>query len=75
MPGPCGNAWSSSRRGAGLADAIHALRPDLPVVLMTGYGRPLEPDWLRADGVREVLKKPLLSRLLADCLARHLPAG
>ncbi|HEX7063147.1 MAG TPA: hypothetical protein VF200_14335 [Woeseiaceae bacterium] len=44
-------------------------------MLMTGYGRPLEPDWLRADGVREVLKKPLLSRLLADCLARHLPAG
>lgn len=61
-------------RGTEIAGAMHEVRPDLPVVLMTGRDRPLRPERLQAAGIREVLKKPLLSRALADCLARHLPA-
>ena len=61
-------------RGTELAGAIHEIRPDIPIVLMTGYAQPLRAERLRASGIREVLKKPLLSRALADCLARHLPA-
>jgi CheY-like chemotaxis protein len=61
-------------RGTELAAAMHQVRPDLPLVLMSGYDRPLRPDRLQAAGIREVLKKPLLSRALADCLARQLPA-
>jgi signal transduction histidine kinase len=59
--------------GTELAGAMHEMRPDVPIVLMTGYEHSLQSDRLQAAGVREVLKKPLLSRALADCLARQLP--
>ena len=58
--------------GTELAQAMHDIRPDVPIVLMTGYDGALQPDRLRSAGVREVLKKPLLSRSLADCLSRQL---
>jgi signal transduction histidine kinase/ActR/RegA family two-component response regulator len=59
--------------GTELAGAIHEVRPDLPIVLLTGYDGSLQADQLQAAGIREVLKKPLLSRALADCLARQRP--
>jgi signal transduction histidine kinase len=60
--------------GTELATALHQVRPDLPIVLVTGHIGPIPPRGLEAVGIREVLKKPLLSNPLADCLARHLPA-
>jgi CheY-like chemotaxis protein len=60
-------------RGTELAAAVHDIRPQVPIVLMTGYTRALKPDRLQAAGIRDVLKKPLLSRDLGVCLARHLP--
>jgi DNA-binding NtrC family response regulator len=60
--------------GTELAAELHALRPGLPIILMTGAGRPMRAQHLRAAGVREVVKKPLLAASLADILARHLPA-
>jgi len=61
--------------GSELAAAMHALRPDLPIILVTGYGTPVATDGLRAAGVREVLRKPLSSAELAGTLARHLGPG
>jgi signal transduction histidine kinase/CheY-like chemotaxis protein len=58
--------------GSQLAAAVHQIRPDLPVVLMTGYGGPVLRRQRRAAAVREVLKKPLLARDIAESLARHL---
>jgi signal transduction histidine kinase/ActR/RegA family two-component response regulator len=55
--------------GTQLAAALRAIRPDLPILLMTGYGGPVEA--LRPD-VREILKKPLLSADIARAIARHL---
>jgi signal transduction histidine kinase/CheY-like chemotaxis protein len=55
--------------GTQLAAALHAIRPDLPILLMTGYsgpGRSARPD------VCEILKKPLLSADIAGAIARHL---
>jgi signal transduction histidine kinase/ActR/RegA family two-component response regulator len=60
--------------GTELATALHRIRPDLPIVLMTGYVGPVPSHGLGAAGIQEVLKKPLLSRTLANCLARYLPA-
>jgi signal transduction histidine kinase/CheY-like chemotaxis protein len=60
--------------GTELATALHRIRPELPIVLMTGYVGPVETRALAAAGIREVLKKPLLSRPLAKCLASYLPA-
>lgn len=58
--------------GTELAEALHEVRPDLPIVLMTGYTGPVEMERVRAAGVSDVLKKPLLSAAIAQCLARHL---
>jgi CheY-like chemotaxis protein len=58
--------------GTELAGAMHDIRPDIPIVLMTGYDGALQPDRLRSAGIREVLEKPLLSRSLADCISRQL---
>lgn len=58
--------------GTEFAEALHEMRPTLPIVLMTGREQSLQPDRLRAAGIREVLKKPLLSAPMAECLARQL---
>jgi signal transduction histidine kinase/CheY-like chemotaxis protein len=58
--------------GTELAGALHRLRPDLPIVLMTGYIGHAESDRGRPAGICEVLRKPLLSATIAQCLARHL---
>ena len=58
--------------GTELAAAMHRLRPDLPVVLMTGYAGPAQIDHVDDAGIREVIRKPLLSANVAACLARHL---
>jgi signal transduction histidine kinase/ActR/RegA family two-component response regulator len=58
--------------GTELATALHEIRPDLPIILMTGHGGRVGSREVRAGGVREVLKKPLLSADLAQGLARHL---
>jgi DNA-binding NtrC family response regulator len=58
--------------GTELAGAFHEVRADLPIVLMTGNDRWLDADRLRSAGIREVLRKPLLSRPMADCLSRQL---
>jgi CheY-like chemotaxis protein len=58
--------------GTELAAALHEIRPELPVLLMTGHRGLVESRGLDAGGIREVLKKPLLSADLANSLARHL---
>lgn len=58
--------------GIELSGQLHEIRPDLPVVMMTGYGRTLRSRQLKAAGVSEVINKPLLSAAVARCLARHL---
>jgi signal transduction histidine kinase/ActR/RegA family two-component response regulator len=61
--------------GSRLAAAIHAIRPEVPIVLMTGHGGAIDPNQLRSSGVREVLKKPLLARDIAESMARRLSSG
>jgi CheY-like chemotaxis protein len=58
--------------GTELAIALREIRPDLPVVLMTGYAGDIRAHRLQAAGIREVLRKPLLSTPISLCLARHL---
>lgn len=61
-------------RGTELAVALHEIRPDLPVVLMTGYAGEVPLERLQAAGIVEVMRKPILSATISACLARHLPA-
>jgi two-component system, cell cycle sensor histidine kinase and response regulator CckA len=57
--------------GIDLNSEIQAIRPDLPVVMTTGYGEVLSPEEARRMGIRELMAKPVSGvRLLA--LARRI---
>jgi CheY-like chemotaxis protein len=56
--------------GIELAREIRLLRPDLPIVMMSGYVGTALSERARAVAVREVLRKPLQSKDIAECFAR-----
>ena len=58
--------------GTELARQIRLLRPDIPIVLMSGYSGPKLLERARAIGIREVLRKPLRSSDIAECFGRVL---
>jgi PAS domain S-box-containing protein len=58
--------------GTGLARALRRHRPDLPIVLVSGYSGPILTQDALAAGVSELLTKPLQSRDVATTLARAL---
>ena len=58
--------------GTELAGVIHRRRPELPILLVSGYIGPMMSERATAAGVNEVLKKPVQSREIAAALARVL---
>jgi PAS domain S-box-containing protein len=60
--------------GTELARAIRRLRSDIPIVLMSGYSGARLTERAYAAGVNNVLRKPLVSRDIAEPLARALAA-
>jgi CheY-like chemotaxis protein len=58
--------------GTALARAAHELRPDLPIVLCSGYGGEQFEARVAAAGVRVVLAKPLTAHALARALQHAL---
>jgi CheY-like chemotaxis protein len=57
--------------GTGLARVLRRHRPDLPIVLVSGYGA-IETQQALAAGVSELLTKPIQSHEMANTLARVL---
>jgi PAS domain S-box-containing protein len=55
-----------------LAEEMLALRPGLPIIMLTGYGEELDEARAKAIGVREFLLKPVLGRELADVVRQIL---
>ena len=55
--------------GLQLAQALHALRHSLPVILYTGYAEGLARSELEAAGIRKVLAKPVDPGALEAALA------
>ena len=58
--------------GSQLAAAVLRVRPELPVLLMTGYVSPALAERALELGVRDVLAKPLVARDIALALADAL---
>ena len=60
--------------GTELARRLREVRPDLPVILYTGYGDGIAVNAPDALGFRAIVRKPVdpdsLSRIVAECLAR-----
>jgi PAS domain S-box-containing protein len=58
--------------GTGLARVLRSHRPDLPILLVSGYIGATQAQQARAAGVSEVLSKPVQSDEMAATLARIL---
>ena len=61
--------------GTDLAREFRLLRPDVPIVLMSGYSGTQLHERAHAIGIREVLHKPLQSKDIAECLGRITTAA
>lgn len=61
----------SGMTGMEFAVAVHEVRPELPIILMTGHSSAVHASRLEAMGIREVIKKPLLSAHLANSVAKQ----
>lgn len=63
--------------GLGLAGRLREIRPDLPIILMTGFSAALTSERAEAAGVRQILLKPVTIRSLGsavhDALASQRP--
>jgi PAS domain S-box-containing protein len=58
--------------GSELAKAVRAIRPEIPIVLMSGFVSGELASRARAAGIVDVLGKPLVSREIGRALARAL---
>jgi FixJ family two-component response regulator len=60
--------------GTELASEIRQLRPEISIILMSGYGGTQLSERARAAGVIDVLRKPLVRRNIAESVARAMHA-
>jgi PAS domain S-box-containing protein len=58
--------------GAELARKLLDVRPELPVILCTGFSQAVTPDMAKDLGISEYLYKPILQSSLAEALRRVL---
>jgi PAS domain S-box-containing protein len=58
--------------GIELADEMMRIRPDIPVVLATGFSETVSPERAKQIGIREYVMKPVATRELAELTRRIL---
>jgi PAS domain S-box-containing protein len=58
--------------GLELAGKIHSLRPELPIILASGFVPNLQREELQAAGIVEIVGKPIMMDNLAELLRRTL---
>ena len=58
--------------GAELARELMGVRPDVPVILCTGYSEAVSRETAKGIGIREIVMKPISRSDLADTIRRVL---
>ncbi len=58
--------------GLDLIEAILSIRPDIPIILCTGYGESTALERARALGISELVAKPIIPDQLAETIRRVL---
>ncbi len=58
--------------GLELSREILQLRPDIPIIICTGYSEALSPEKIREMGIRDSLMKPVLASDMTATIARVL---
>ena len=61
--------------GDELAREIISIRPDIPVILCTGFGHQFTKEYTEAVGIKELLMKPILRKQLAETVRRTLDSS
>jgi two-component system cell cycle sensor histidine kinase/response regulator CckA len=60
--------------GVELAQEVVKMRPQLPIIICTGFSESITPEQIRALGIGELVMKPLTPTNLADAVRRGLDA-
>ena len=58
--------------GMGLAERILTVKPNLPIILFTGYSEAVSPEEAKAAGISEFVMKPIARREAAETIRRVL---
>jgi two-component system cell cycle sensor histidine kinase/response regulator CckA len=58
--------------GLELAQELLALRPELPVILVTGFSQVVNSEKAKAAGIREFIMKPLSISELTNAISQAL---
>jgi YesN/AraC family two-component response regulator len=61
--------------GIGLSENVLAVRPDMPIILCTGYTHESNLEKMRRLGISEILLKPVSTSILGSALRRALGCG
>jgi len=61
--------------GVDLSQRVHAIRPDIPIILCTGFSELIDGDKARELGIQAFLMKPILNRDLAEAIRKALEDG
>jgi len=58
--------------GLRMAARMQEVRPDLPVIICTGFSDQIDQEQAHAAGIRALLMKPLMARELAEAVRAAL---
>jgi DNA-binding NarL/FixJ family response regulator len=58
-----------------VAAAVWQKRPEVPLLLLTGYGDHISPEEVKAKGIRGVVSKPVSMQGLAEALRAIVEGG
>jgi PAS domain S-box-containing protein len=58
--------------GVDLSREVMAIRPDVPVILCTGFSEIISPEKAKAMGIREFVLKPIITREIAVTIRKAL---
>jgi len=58
--------------GQRLAEKLNQIRPDIPVILITGFSTAIDEEKALAAGLQAVIFKPILKRDLAETIRKVL---
>ena len=58
--------------GSELAQQLIHIRPDISVILCTGFTEGMTQEKARTLGVKELIMKPIVQRQIADAIRRAL---
>jgi FixJ family two-component response regulator len=55
-----------------LARKLIAVRPDIPIIVCTGYSARINPDIIKEIGIKELVMKPVVMKDIAQMIHRVL---